>query len=241
MPTDVRTLFQALRTQLGAKLAAGRQAVPHPTAKGDAAELNWKNLLADHLPSRYSVDRGFVVDSNGACSEQIDILVYDRHYSTLIFNVDGALFVPAESVYAVFEVKPETNPSTILYAAKKAESVRRLRRTSAQIPHAGGTFQARMPFPILGGILSLESSWKANFCESLENSVTHLENGLFLDIGCVLRNGAFDLSRTEDRHTQFECAGADSALLFFFLRLLRKLQSFGTVPAIEYREYEKFI
>jgi hypothetical protein len=241
MPPDIRALFKALRTQLGSKLASTRDAVAHPTAKGAAAELNWKTLLSDHLPSRYSVDGGFVVDSEGACSDQIDILIYDRHYSTLIFNVDGTLFVPSESVYAVFEVKPETNPSTILYAAQKAQSVRRLKRTSARIPHAGGTFPPRTPFPILAGILSLESSWKTNFCTSLEKCLGGLEGGLQLDIGCVLRHGAFDLSRDQNAETQFECTKADSALLFFFLRFLQKLQAFGTVSAIDYKEYEKFI
>jgi hypothetical protein len=42
-----------------------------------------------------------VVDSNGDFSQQIDVLVFDRQYSPLIFEYEGQTVIPAESVYAV--------------------------------------------------------------------------------------------------------------------------------------------
>ena len=39
------------------------------------------------------------------------------------------------------------------------------------------------------------------------------------------------------RQAQLDLSTADSALIFFFLRLLGRLQSLGTVPAMDLREY----
>ena len=59
------------------------------------------------FPSDTKLRDGFLVDANGSISEQIDIVVFDRQYSPFLFNQDGCKYMPAESVYAVFEVKPD--------------------------------------------------------------------------------------------------------------------------------------
>jgi len=62
------------------------------------------------LPSRYAVTKGFVFDATGKISEQLDVIIYDAHYSPLIFETGaGEKFITAESVYAVFDSKPEIN------------------------------------------------------------------------------------------------------------------------------------
>ncbi len=62
-------------------------------------------MLSTYLPHRYRADKAFVVDSKGVFSEQIDVVVYDRQYSSFIFQYEGQTIVPTESVYAVFEAK----------------------------------------------------------------------------------------------------------------------------------------
>lgn len=86
-----------------------------------------------------------MVDSTGAFSEQIDVLVYDRQYSPFIFKYNGQTIVPSESVYAVFEAKQTINAEMVKYAQDKVKSERRLHRTSLPIPHAGGTYAATTP------------------------------------------------------------------------------------------------
>ncbi|MGA2458777.1 MAG: hypothetical protein ABSF85_14500, partial [Terriglobales bacterium] len=56
-----------------------------------------------------------------------------------------------ESVYAAFEAKQSINAEEVDYAQKKVASVRRLHRTSLEIPHAGGKYPAKTPQHILGG------------------------------------------------------------------------------------------
>ena len=106
----------------------------HPGTMGDASEGLWLEFLQAYLPERYRVGKAFVVDSSGHFSEQIDVVVFDRQYTPFIFNVDGIIIVPIESVYAVFECKQVMNAEQLKYAGKKIGSVRKLTGTSLPIP-----------------------------------------------------------------------------------------------------------
>src|SRR5512138_857407 len=116
MKVDLKDLFLGLQKDLLQRLETGRKNIHHPGTKGDVSEINWLGMLEKYLPTRYKVEKAFVVDVNGEISEQIDIVVFDRHYSPLLFNLDGATYVPAESVYAVLEVKQSLNNQHIKYA-----------------------------------------------------------------------------------------------------------------------------
>ena len=104
---SISKAFAAQQQSLRQILEAGLENGPLPFAVGDGTELSWKNMLTAFLPSRYSVAKGFVVDSQNRCSKQIDIIIYDRNFSPLLWELGGHQFIPAESVYAVFEVKQE--------------------------------------------------------------------------------------------------------------------------------------
>ena len=174
--------FDQLQQELEAKLRASAIAF-HPDAKGDNAELNWVAMLRDFLPQRYCVDPAFIIDVNGDASEQIDIAIYDSQYSPLLFRHAGSLYIPAESVYAVLEVKPELSKTTIEYAGKKIASVRRLQRTSANIPHAGGEFDAPDPKRILGGLVAARSAWKSGQGKAFRQAINCLSEEHRLDLG----------------------------------------------------------
>ena len=57
----------------------------HPTSQGDQCEGKWIEFLKSFLPNRYAVAKGFVFDSKGSISDQIDVIIYDPHHSPLIF------------------------------------------------------------------------------------------------------------------------------------------------------------
>lgn len=231
---DLRGAFLLRQEQLRATLGVGRAVGGHPVAVGDSSELNWRGMLESILPTRYRVSKAFVVDANGERSEQIDLLVFDRHFSPVLVDVGDHLFVPAEAVYAVLEVKQELNREAIKYASEKVASVRRLRRTSAPVPHAGGTFEPREPSPILGGILTLESGWSRDFDRQLERALADQQDDGRPDIGCALHGGSFEIDTGTDRITYSD---AGTTLIFFVLRLLKRLQLLASATAIDYDEY----
>lgn len=233
MVTGVGDYFAALQQKLSSSLAVV-DVLEHPGGKGDEAEVNWAGLLSDHLPGRYQViTKCKIVDHDGRLSDEIDIALCDRQYSTLILQVESRAVVPAEAVYAVFEVKQTLNREHVLYAADKAASVRSLKRTSAAIVDARGLIDSpREPSPIIAGILAARSDWSPGLGTSFEASLAGLQPSNQLDIGCVLQAGGWEASYT-DGSPGLVASDESGSLAFFYIGLLRLLQRVGTVPAMD--------
>jgi len=233
---DLKDLFLSLQEQMIAKFKTTRGFIQHMPTKGTAAEQNWLAMLSAYLPERYRADSAFVVDSGGRVSEQVDIVIYDRQYSPLILKQDGALYIPAESVYAVFDVKHEMRRGSILQAAQKAESVRGLRRTTVPVAYVEGKYRPKALFEIAAGVLCLEAWWAKGMGGSLEKVLGELSAARHLNFGCAVRSGSFEAKRRGKR-VQVEVSSPDTALIFFFTRLLHHLQQVGTVPAMDILKY----
>ncbi len=236
MENQLHNIAHALQETLEASLRASSSAHAHPVSKGDATEENWLKMLQNHLPKRYEASKAFVMDSRGVTSDQIDIVIYDRQYTPILYNQDRQVFIPAESVYAVFEVRPSINRENVFYAGEKAASVRKLLRTSAEITHAGGKFEPRPLFPILGGILAYDSDWRPSFGEPFLRALDELAVEQKLDMGCAITEGAFEVNYLDNK-AYLTNSDSSLSLVNFFFRLLAKLQNLGTVSAIDYKQY----
>src|SRR5690606_28164042 len=145
------------------QLNTNREFITHPGSKGDSLENAWIEWLRKYLPNRYSVDKAIVIDHEGNTSHQIDIVIYDNWFTPFIFSQNGFHYIPAEGVYAVFEVKPDIadksdGKSNIAYAGEKIESVRKLKRTSTGMINSGKAQEARPFTKIIGGILASTNS-----------------------------------------------------------------------------------
>jgi hypothetical protein len=237
---DARKWFEGQQQKMIAELREVRAVHDHPTAKGDGTELHWLELLQSRLPARYRAERAFVVDADGNRSEQLDIVIHDRQFCPVLLDTAGGIHIPAESVYAVLEVKQDLSKKQIEYAGEKIRSVRRLRRTSAEFPHASGRNTTK-PKPILGGILTFGSGWSPPLGDPFETVLQSQSPTERIDLGCALCDGAFDVVYDTDGVPQLTRSASDSSLIFFFLRLLHRLQQIATVPAIDYLEYSRLL
>ena len=130
----------------------------HSLDNGDNSENTWIKFFQKYLPKRYKAAKATVIDSEGASSDQLDIVIFDQQYSYLVSQSDGITYIPAESVYAAFEVKPEINNKYMEYAANKAKSLRSLKRTSTNIPTANGLLEPKPLHEIIFGILANRSN-----------------------------------------------------------------------------------
>jgi hypothetical protein len=231
-------LLAGLHDDIQQRLAITRKTLGHPGTKGDASEGVWLEMLTAYLPQRYRAAKAHVVDSRNTFSEQIDVVIFDRQYSPFIFNYQGQTVVPAESVYAVFEAKQAVNAGHVEYAQQKVASVRRLHRTSLPIPYANGTYPAKPPIPILGGILAFESDWKPPLGESLVCALAAARGDARLDLGCVAAHGHFVFDQHAQRYGVFE---GNKAATAFLLRLISSLQFSGTVPMIDVEAYASWL
>ncbi len=239
MGWSLSTLLSHLHEGIQHDLGVARTGIVHSGTKGDASEQVWIDMFNNYLPQRYKAAKAHVVDSKGNFSQQIDIVVFDRQYSPFIFQFGDQIFVPAESIYAVFEVKQTINVQLLKYAGEKVASVRRLHRTSLPIPHAGGEYPAKPPMPIVGGVLSLESDWSPALGEPLREGLRTLEPDSRLDCGCIAAHGHFFIERGADEpHKLFP--GSKPATAFLF-RLISQLQYSGTVPMIDVMAYADWL
>lgn len=237
MPDRLTEILDGLQARLEGGLRGNRSAVTHPGARGEASEEDWLRVLNDHLPQRYQANRAFVIDSHGECSEQIDIVIYDRQYSPFLYNQANQRYVPAESVYAVLEVKQDLSREHVFYAGQKAASVRRLHRTSAPVPHVEGVAKPR-PLPrIVAGIVTYQSSWTPPFGAPFRDALAGLAADHQLDLGCSHLHGAFEVRYPSPGTLDLAAVEGPRSLVQFLLRLLKQLQSLATAPAIDYEAY----
>jgi hypothetical protein len=237
MPDRLPAILDGLQARLEGSLRGNRSAVMHPGARGEASEEDWLRVLNDHLPQRYQANRAFVIDSQGECSEQIDIVIYDRQYSPFLYNQANQRYVPAESVYAVLEVKQDLSREHVLYAGQKAASVRRLHRTSAPVPHVEGVAKPRQLPRIVAGLVTYQSSWARPFGDPLRDALAGLAADHQLDVGCSLLHGAFEARYLSSGTLELAAVEGPRSLVQFLLRLLKQLQSLATAPAIDYDAY----
>jgi hypothetical protein len=230
-------LLAGLHDDIEQRLATARKSFGHPGTKGGASERVWLQLLQTYLPKRYQAETAHVVDSEGAFSEQIDVVVFDRQYSPFIFSFEGQIIIPAESVYAAFEAKQAINAAQVGYAQGKVASVRRLHRTSLPIPHAGGTYDPKPLTPILGGLLTFESDWNPPLGKPLTDALGSGDPSGRLDLGCVAAHGVFACDK-DGCHTITPQGKPATA---FLLELIGRLQDSATVPMIDVRAYAQWL
>ncbi|MCU0693227.1 MAG: hypothetical protein MUF54_17685 [Polyangiaceae bacterium] len=229
----LREAFEAEQEVLRLQLELSAKSITHSGVMGAVNERHFIEVLRSYLPNRYAVADGIIVDSNGATSDQIDVVVFDRQYTPTLLDQQSHRFIPAEAVYCVLEVKPTLNKEYIEYAGAKAASVRKLERTSVPITHAGGEHPPRPLFPITAGIAAANVDWKDG-CDSdaFRKTLGSLGDAHALDCGLALSDRAFDTYSG-----QLALSDRAGSLAAFLFRLLHRLQSLGTVPAVDWSRY----
>ena len=258
---DIKSLFNGLQNQMIATLSTNRDFITHPGSKGDSLENAWIEWLQKYLPNRYSVDKAIVIDHKGNTSHQIDIVIYDNWFTPFIFSQNGFHYIPAEGVYAVFEVKPDISDSTggqpnIEYAAEKIESVRKLLRTSTDMINSGRKLPPRPLTKIIGGILSSSNSYTHKNNETIVEHIKKQTSLKSIDLGCIADYGSFFVDyepakeineNGQQKYLEYynqrtfkkvKFSKSENSLVTFFIQLTRYLQqAIGTVPAINLQAY----
>jgi hypothetical protein len=226
---SIKTMFETKQRDLRNELSS---LINHTVTKGNHREKAWIGFFKSFLPSKYDVDKGFVFDSEGAVSDQIDIIIYDALYAPLLYETKaGEKCITAESVYAVFDSKSRIEKRTLSDTDDKIASVCKLKRSSRGIINAGQQSPARKLPPIIGGILAVDSVEPDTIQE-------HLKKYSYIDIGCAIKKTSFVCCRDNDRsfiNAQF--SQKEESILAFFYIVLDSLYRLGTVAALDIRDY----
>ena len=248
---DLKRMFALKQNQMETSFETN-SAIIHSGSKGDATEEEWLHWFKN-FGSKYKAEKAFIIDHKGNVSEQIDIVLYDAYYSPLIFENNGQKYIPAESVFAVFEVKQNLNAEHIKYAQGKIESVRRLERVSGDVYVLSGNCQCgKPPYEIIGGLLTYKCDWTAdNIVKNLEKNLadSNLTNELNkINFICCLKAGAYEIEYSFERgklldkdfvllEAQITPNGNNGVLIAAYFKLLKMLAKLGNCLAIDYNAY----
>ncbi len=107
-----------------------RQLATTPELVGDAMEYPVVEQLGQILPNGIGIGSGCVIDTKGATSRQMDVVLYERDICPVfcVNNSPETTYYPCEGVIAVGEVKSRIGKTQLEDAFEKMRSVKSLKR-----------------------------------------------------------------------------------------------------------------
>ncbi len=151
-----------MQTRLIADIEGDRK-LPSPGEIGQSIESRIREALSSVPPEKVGISHGFVVDSYGSTSKQMDIILYDRFNCPRIraaAGPDGAEVFPVEATYACGEVKTRLHASQLRDCFDKCESYKSLSRVAYRDPHPYHPIATAKPF---GEALGAGRYWESIF------------------------------------------------------------------------------
>ena len=246
--TTLKTIAKNVQLKLLADLNKS-QPIEHSGTKGNGTEATWISLFGDYLPTRFRVSKGIIIDCNGETSQQIDCVIFDSQYTPQIIPDAASLYIPAEAVHAVFEVKQTVNKTHLEYAAEKVKSVRDLERTSSSYIGDGRNREPKPVFHIIGGLLALSCEYSNKLSNpTLLTNLSSIDTTARLDFVFSAEDGYADLVKSENhgesaKEEQIRNDGnpfiveGEAGISYGLIRLLEELSWQGTVQAVEWPRY----
>lgn len=144
-----------------------KRAAEDPGTAGDNGEENWANLLREWLPANYHVvTKGRIMNTEGDCSPQVDVLVLSPSYPRVLRDKKEYL---EGGVLAAFECKLTLTAAHVRDAVRNAAHIRRLSR-----PVRKGTPYKELHTRLLYGLLAHSHSWQGKTSTPIQNIEKHL-------------------------------------------------------------------
>ena len=122
-PTLYRNVLSTAQRKMSASVEQIRDSIPHAGETGELVERVFRNQLLEVLPEKVGVSSGFVLDSHGSISRQMDVILYDRPNTPRIFASDGAQMFPVESTYACGEIKTDMDSTQLADTFEKCHEL----------------------------------------------------------------------------------------------------------------------
>ena len=143
---DIDAFIQRIGRRLVDEFDDARTATS-PSTVGAAMEQPVRKQLEQILPRGIGVGSGFVIDTSGETSRQIDVVLYEKDICP-VFSINRTpetTYYPCECVVAVGEVKSALDGSSLKDAFSKVGSVKRLKRQT--INHLLVDTETGSPYP----------------------------------------------------------------------------------------------
>lgn len=245
------SLHDGMRRLAGALQAAfiGSDGIEHRLTRGEFRENELQEALRPHLPRRFDLSSGEVVNSSGGHSKQQDVIISDGYLSSP-FLVSGRFGVhPIESVWATIQVKSRLTPGEATSATKNLVSVKRLQPDSERpcnsLTDAGVAFESTRAKPFAGVIAfkregSAEAIARAFLAANKPLDPVDRVNALVVvdDFALCWHNasGRTEVDPLFGQGHLYQADIGDRALLLFYVLLMRWLSTYSP-PTLDLLDY----
>jgi hypothetical protein len=144
-----------------------KRAAEDPGTAGDNGEENWAELLRTWLPASYHiVTKGRIMNAQGECGPQVDILVLSPAYPKILLGRKEYL---EGGVLAAFECKLTLKADHVRTAVQNAAIIRRLSR-----PMRKGSPYRELHTRLRYGLLAHSHIWQGSQSTPVDNIEKHL-------------------------------------------------------------------
>jgi hypothetical protein len=165
--------------------------VPHGGLKGQEAEELVRKFLRGHLPKRFDVGSGFIIDACNNLSKQTDVIIYDALHCPVYRASETAAIIPSDNVAAIVEVKSQLDKQRMEETFANAAAAKGLAKTALpniplSFPVTAQTFSCLFAFATS---LNLET-----LAEHYADGVRKYALGRHVDVVLVLDKGIIMLA-----------------------------------------------
>lgn len=231
-----------------------KEALPHSGEKGSALEDVFKIFLKKYLPKNLEISDGFIIDSSGNESKQLDVIIHDAFKTPVMFNKNDIKVIPVECVYAVIEVKADiTSITSVCDIFENMKSVKNLEKKSYVHPTGDLKFTVIEYgkewdiWPINYFVFAIDSMDLVIISNSLnkKNQEENRDVSKRIDCICVLNEGVMMNQLSNGKFSSMPEPGSICTVLkttkplLFFYRLISNHLFQASMPSFQFTEYTK--
>lgn len=163
--------------------------LPHQGEKGREAENILKTFLKEHLPKRFDVCSGFILDRSDVVSRQTDVIIYDANSCPTLETFEDNLIIPSDNATAVIEVKSNLTEKDIFDAAEKISQIKSLSKSKIDLPEGPWNIKTIGILFAFKATLSIETVGKHYYSTIAKHGIgRHIDYVFILDEGMLSIN-----------------------------------------------------
>jgi hypothetical protein len=238
--------MQGLSGRLRASLGASGPLADSLT-KGEMREEDVVAAFRPHLPGRYDLVKGVVINADGEESDPQDLILVDTSVLPTLLGSGNTRVVPVEGVVGVVQIKSRATAASVEHAVHNLASAKRL--LTGKVRYGFPPSGAARPDPqftpatFFAGALFLSKRGKdQSLAEAYSRAVIRVEPRERCDAFCVVdkfsilwgcpSNGeGLQLGfRAEQAESPLHLMTGPDSLLFFYLTLAEHLANWITPP-----------
>jgi hypothetical protein len=252
--------FDRISEQMQHNFSDIRESIKHRGEKGRSIEEILRQFLKVYFPKSLDVSTGFIIDSNGNESKQMDVILSDSAKTPVFYDDSVTRVLPVECVYSVIEVKSMLDSNSLDQCVENMKSVRRLEKKAYTRPPPydefsvsvyGSTWPIRPVHYFLFAFDSIDLDGLVSMMDQ-KYSKENLGVSSRIDTTCVLHKGVIcnlypngeigGLPQSDSRISDSRILNVytNRALLLFYLLISSHLFQ-AQMPFFQLHEYAKKI